>query len=115
MTPADITDNENFIIYQGAKWDHTVTFTQTDGGDPVDLSGRTFSIAIAHPTKNLQLATGAASFVTDGTDGQLAIGFTAAQTDKLALGTVRIGLRDDLNNAYIVGTLPVEYFPLNPA
>jgi len=115
MTPADITGKKALAIYQGAKWSHTLTVLQSGTTTPENLSGLTFTLDFkSHPRKAL-LFSGVAALLTDGTDGKITVLATAAQTDALALGEVWVGLRDQYNNAYLVGVLPVKYFPPDPA
>lgn len=116
MTPADISYLPELAIYQGAEWSHTLTFTQTSGGAPVDLSGRTFSlIARKNDAAKTLLFAGTAALLSDGLDGKVTIRFTGSQTDTLALGQASIGLRDDQNQAYLQGLVPVKYFAPDPA
>lgn len=115
MTPADITGNADFTIYKGAKWEHTLTFTETATGDPLDLTDLdTFVITLSNPNSNTVLANGTV-VNTNLAGGIITVSFTAAQTLALALGSVRIGLRDALNNAYIVGIVAVKPFSPTPA
>ena len=115
MTPADITGNASLAIYQGAKWEHVITFTETNGGAALDRTGYTFSLEFFHPTRKTLLFEGSAELTTDGSDGKVTLLATAAQTDDLSLGQVWVGLRDHLNNPYMVGILNVKYFPNDPA
>ena len=115
MTPANITGNNDLAIYQGARWYHTFTFLQTGTTDPVNLTGKTFVIEFRHPSRDTLLFSGVAAFVTDGTDGKITVLATAAQTNTLTKGKVRCGMRDNLNDPYFEGEIPVLPFTPDPA
>ena len=115
MTPADITGEEDLNLYQGAKWEHTLTFYQTGTTTPVDLSGKTFVLTFKrHPNKAL-LFHGSATLTTDGTDGKVTVLVTGAQSDALSIGPIYCGMRDNLNNPYMEGLIKVKYFAPDPA
>jgi hypothetical protein len=101
-------------IYQGAKWEHLLTFTD-DAGDTLNLTGlNPFVFAVAHPQNDKLLLTGTVTN-TNLSGGQITVTLTAAQTNTLKTGYARIGLRDNLNNPYIANRVPVICFPPDPA
>jgi hypothetical protein len=115
MTPG-IINPDDFPIYQGAKWSFVFALTQTSTGIPIDLTGLgPFVFELKRMTSDEPLVTGTAEVDPDPETGLITLTLTAAQTDALALGKVRLGLRDALNNPYMVGELNVKYFPPEPA
>ena len=115
MTPVDISNVEELAIYQGAKWEHVLNFTQTAGGDPVVLTGKTFVITVKKTNAAKTLLFHGTATVTDAENGQVTVSFDAADTDALSIGQVHVGMRDNLNAPYMEGTLPVKYFTPDPA
>jgi hypothetical protein len=114
MTPHILTPNE-LPIYQGAKWSHTLTITQAGTTTPVDLTGLgPFVMEIRRVTGNGLLVSPTCTVATPA-NGQIAVLLTAAQTEVLPLGSVRVGLRDAQNNPYIEGETEVRRFTPNPA
>lgn len=112
MTPA----TQNFDIYKGARWEHTLTFKETGTGTPIDLTGRTpFVLTIKKARTDETLFNGTAT-VTTPASGVVVVLITSAQSDTLSEGAqVRYGLRDAQNNPYMVGLLNVKYFAPEPA
>ena len=111
MTPAV----HNFDIYKGAKWEHTFTLKVSGTTTPINLTGLgpfVFTVKELNCDKLLFNATVTSAY--DAT-GVLAIVISSTQSDTLRSGTqVRYGLRDNLNNPYMVGNLQVKFFAPDP-
>lgn len=107
MTPADITGDNNFTLYKGAKWEHTLTFTETATGDPLVLTDLDpFVITLTNANSGTVLANGTV-VNTDLAGGVITVSFTAAQT--LALAAALLPLAG-LNSC----TAPRAYPPGTP-
>jgi hypothetical protein len=114
MTPHILTANE-LPIYQGAKWEHTVALTDASTGAALNLTGFTpFVCEIRRESDDRLLASPTCTVATPA-NGLIVLLLTAAQTAALPLGTVRMGLRDNLNNPYIEGQNSVNRFTPLPA
>jgi hypothetical protein len=106
MTPATTP----LPIYKGAKFEHTLTFYETETNNLIDLSGLgPFAAVICHATRDEVLIELTVT-VADPETGVMVLTASAAQTDTLKLGTVRLGVRDGQGNPYIASTCPVLFF-----
>lgn len=106
MTPATTP----LPIYKGAKFEHTLTFYESDSDTVINLTGLgTFTAAISHPARDEVLVVLTVT-VTNAAAGTMVITATPAQTDTLKLGTVRLGLRDGQGNPYLASVCPVLFF-----
>jgi hypothetical protein len=115
MTPATINPDD-MPIYKGAQWSHTFTFKQRGTTDPVDLTGLgPFVITLKRTNNDTVVAQAAVAFVGDPELGQITGSLTAAQTDPLPIGNLRIGMRDAFNNPYAEGLVAVKPFTPDPA
>jgi hypothetical protein len=115
MTPATLSPDD-LPIYKGAQWAHTFSLKQTGTNTPVDLTGLgPFVLTVKRPSNDSVLVQGTVAFVGSATLGQLSVLLTAAQTDLCPIGTVRIGLRDRVNNPYVEGVCNVRFFAPDPA
>ena len=116
MTP-DTISPDDMPIYKGAQWSHVISFEQNvEGYPPVDITGLgPFVVTIKRATKNVVLAQAAVEILGDPEDGQIMATLTAAQTSRLPLGQVRIGIRDAYNNPYGEGFCSVNFFTPEPA
>lgn len=113
MTPGTTT----LPFYRGAKWSHIFTFTQTDGGTAVDLTGLgPFVCEVERVDGGTTLGTATITSSYNST-GIMTIEFSASvtRTFPVGTGTVRLGLRDALNNPYLIGVLDVVKFAPDPA
>jgi len=113
MTPHILTSNE-LPIYQGAKWKHTLTITQAGTTTAVNLTGLTPFVMEIRRVKDDRLLASPTCTVATPSSGQVAVLLTAAQTNALPLGIVRIGLRDELNTPYLEGESEVRRFTPDP-
>ena len=116
MTPANFTDaDEELAVYRGSRWAHTFTFTDSETGDPVDLTGYLpFVMTFKNPTTDA-LRFNATIDSTNAATGILLVSATAAQTDTLSRGKVRLGMRDNANNPWGEGVVSVLKFTPDPA
>lgn len=106
MTPATTP----LPIYKGAKFEHTLTFYESDSDTLIDLSGlEPFSAVISHPIRDEVLITLGVT-IDAPLSGTMVLTATSAQTDSLKLGTVRLGLRDSEGNPYLSSVCPVLFF-----
>lgn len=113
MTPG----NKTFNVCKGARFAHTLLFRQPVTKNPVDLTGAgPFVFIVKHPDDdNTVILTGTVQSSYDAT-GSAEIILEAAQTDLLDLEvSYNYGIRDAANNAYLKGSLLVEYFAPDPA
>ena len=112
MTPGLLTTP----IFQGAKWEHTLTFRQSGTATPVNLTGLTPLVMQFRNTAGAIIASATVTVATPS-NGVAVVLLTAAQTEKFPLGTgtVLAGIRDALNNPYAQGTLDVKPFTPDPA
>jgi hypothetical protein len=107
MTPATTP----LPIYKGAKFEHALVFYESETDNVIDLSGLgPFTAVICHATKDEVLVELTVT-VTAPETGAMVLTASAAQTDTLRLGTVRLGLSDGQGNPYIASTCPVLFFP----
>ena len=114
MTPHILTSNE-LPIYQGAKWEHTLSLVVTGTTTAVNLTGLTpMKCEIRRVKDNRLLATPTCTVATPA-NGQIVVAMTAAVTNALPLGIVRMGLRDAVNNPYLEGETEVRLFTPDPA
>ena len=114
MTPHTLTQSE-LPIYQGAKWSHTISFVQTGTTTPVDLTGLTPLVCEIRNASNGKLLASPTVTCATPSNGQVTVALTAAQTNALPLGVVRMGLRDAANNPYFEGESIVKTFTPDPA
>lgn len=111
MTP---NTSVNLAIYKGAKYEHLLTFRDRATGDALDLTGlNPFTCTVSHPNRDEALITVTATN-TDLANGQITITIPPADTDTLALGTARLGIRDNEGNPYVQSTVPVLFFSPPP-
>ena len=78
----------NFTLYQGADWDRTFTITQ--GGTALNLTGYTASMQIreaADSTAYLLSLTSGSGITLGGTAGTVAVTITSAQSSAIASGS----------------------------
>lgn len=103
-------------IFQGAKWEHTLTFRQSGTATPVNLTGLTPLVMEFRNSAGSLLASAAVTVATPSS-GVAVVLLTAAQTNTFPLGTgtVNAGIRDALNNPYAQGALDVKPFTPDPA
>jgi hypothetical protein len=114
MTPHTLTANE-LPIFQGAKWEHVLSFVQTGTNTAVNLTGLTpFVCEIRNPQSDTLLATPTCTVATPS-NGQVTVSLAASITNVLPLKVLRIGLRDAQNNPYIQGEILVKPFTPDPA
>jgi len=113
MTPG----TTSLPFYRGAKWSHIFTFTQTAGGAAVNLTGLgPFVCKVERADNGSSLGTATITSAYNST-GIMTIEFPASVTRTFPVGSgiVRLGLRDALNNPYLVGVLDVFKFAPDPA
>lgn len=105
MTPGTFT----LPFYKGAAWSFAFNFVDI-AGDPVDLTGLgPFVMALTLPGRNdpsLEIQ-GTGSY--DAT-GIVTFSFTKVQIETLPIGPVSVGVRDDNDMPYMLGTVPVLPF-----
>ena len=78
----------NFTLYQGADWDRT--FTVTQGGSALNLSGYSASMQIreaADSTAYLLSLTSGSGITLGGTAGTVAVAITSAQSSAISAGS----------------------------
>ena len=78
----------NFTLYQGADWDRT--FTVTQGGSALNLSGYSASMQIreaADSTAYLLSLTSGLGITLGGTAGTVAVAITSAQSSAISAGS----------------------------
>jgi hypothetical protein len=111
MTPA----TRNFNIYKGAKWSYTFSFLQSGTTTPVNLSGSVPMVFTVKKPNTDETIFNATVTVATPANGVAVVTISGAQSDLLPVGAkVRYGLRDNLNNPYMVGFLEVKYFAPEP-
>jgi hypothetical protein len=108
MTPS----RKNFDIYKGAKWSHTLTFKVSGTNTPVNLTGLgPFVFTVKKPRKDENLFNAVVTSAYDNT-GVIEVTISSLNSDSLIVGTqYPYGLRDALDNPYMVGFLDAKYFP----
>lgn len=114
MTPYTLLP-EDFPIYRGAKWSHILAFQDTAGA-ALDLTGLgPFVLSFAQPSGNL-IASATCTVNANPATGLVTVSLTAAQTLTFPVGTsVSAGMRDNQNNPYFQGPIPVREFTPTPA
>lgn len=111
MTPA----TRNFDIYKGAKWSHTFRFLQSGTITPINLDGLTPMVFTVKKPNTDETMFNATVVVATPSSGVAVVTISSAQSDLLPIGAkVRYGLRDNLDNPYMVGVLDVKYFAPEP-
>jgi hypothetical protein len=107
MTPA----NKNFDIYKGAKWEHTFTLKSSGTNTPLDLTGLgPFVFTVKKPRKDESLFNATITSLYNST-GVVKVTITSTNSDSLIVGTqYPYGMRDALDNPYMVGFLDTKYF-----
>jgi hypothetical protein len=106
MTPGTFTTP----FYRGAAW--AFDFNIEDlAVDPVDLTGLgPFVMAITLPGKTEPTLEIEGTGAYDAT-GVVTFSITKEEIERLPLGPVNVGVRDDNDMPYVVGNVPVLPFP----
>jgi len=117
MTPADFSKAANtLVIYRGARWAQTFTARNKTTGDPVDLTSYLpFVLSVKNADTGADLVD-ATIDASNAATGVLLLELTAAQTGSVFTGLkrVRMGMRDNANNPWGEGVVPVLKFTPTP-
>lgn len=96
----------------GSDWLVSIQFQDEDTGDPLDLTGAEFTVALQkfrENTTNLKGST-ADGHITMPELGTVIIHFLGSETKSLAVGDYKVGLKAERNGfteTIVIGTLPV--------
>lgn len=102
MTPGNI----DLPFYKGAKFEYEFSFFDDETGLPLDLTGLGPFVA----SFDYDSTTFDATVTSDYDDtGIITVSVLASITKDVPLGTIRFGIRDNLNNLYIESVLNVKY------
>ena len=106
MTPATTP----LPVYKGARFEHELAFFQGDTDTPLNLTGLgDFVATFSHPARDEVLVTLTVTGPYDA-NGIITITATAAQTDTLKLGSVRLAIKDANDDPYVASVCPVLFF-----
>ncbi len=106
MTPGEFT----IPFYKGAAWSFDFNFTDLDDV-ALDLTGLgPFVMALTLPGKTEPTLEIEGTGAYDAT-GVVTFTITKAQLERLPLGPVNVGVRNNEDMPYMVGNVPVHPFP----
>ena len=109
MTPG----TTDIPISRGGRWSFTFAFVVTETDTPLDLTGLgPFVCEVKDIKADRVLVTPTVTSDYDAT-GLVTITMSPTQTRSLALGLVRLGLRDAQGNPYLEYTPEVAWFTPN--
>ena len=107
MNPGVFPAGKKLVIYRGTAGGKRLTFQSKATGDPIDLTGRTFTAQIRGKSGS-PLILDITVTPTDLENGIVDLSWTAADTDRLPAITASWGLIDDVNQLWIEDTVTIK-------